>query len=238
MDNKKIVSVAVLAVLALAFAGYGYADYTASTYNADNSVVVNYITVEPESWAAIAATQEVKIDTYTYNDNGDADTLFVLDNMPEEAGCVQIGNNYNLTITNGAEIEFTKYTIDVSVLGTVNQGTDDGFEFRLYLNYGEDDATYQVLSNSTMSFEVDADATGATFGIYLYVDDIKTIQFPDASGWNDVTGTTAVPPVGPVLSGPVDEDDPDVNGDDPNTTDADAVETGAVFIFKVTGVTA
>ncbi len=237
MDNKKIVSVAVLAVLALAFAGYGYADYTASTYNADNSIEVNYITVEPDDWAAIAAAEEIKIDTYTYND----DILYTFDDMPvpdanEDDGYVQIGNDYKLTINNDGNIEFTKYTIDVSILGEVNQGQDDGFKFYLVLNYGETDEVSKELASS-MSFDVDADTTEVTFGIYLYVDNIKTIQFPTTTTWEDITGTTSVPPVGPVLSGPVATNaDAGNPADDPNTTSA--TETGAVFIFKVTGVEA
>jgi hypothetical protein len=222
MDNKKIVTVAVLAVLALAFAGYGYADYTASTYNANNSIEVNYITVEPDDWTAIAAAEEIKIDTYTYND----DIIYVLAGdlqMPSKAGYVKIGNNYGLTITDGTNKDFSKYTIDVTVVGEINQAENQGDGFKLFLKYGEGDDDVVELAE-TMSFDVTT--TDVTLGLYMYIDNIETIKFPATSGWEDITGSTDVPPVGPVLSG-------SDYADDPHT---DATETGAIFIFKVTGV--
>jgi hypothetical protein len=227
MDNKKIVTVAVLAVLALAFAGYGYASYTASTYNADNSVVVNYITVVPDDWNAIVAAQEIEIDTYTFNaeDNNILYT-FASDNMvpDEDTGLVELGT-YKLTITDNTTVDFSKYKIDVDVLGTVGEG--DNFNLYIGVVGGDDPVQLKTTGNS---FEVESEEV--EFQLYIMVEDWGTeIQFPDVTeGWVTKTGTLLAPPTVPLLSG--DED----NADDPNTEGNDAVETGAVFIFTVSGI--
>lgn len=229
MDNKKIVSVAVLAVLALAFAGYGYADYTASTYNADNSVVVNYITVEPENWDAIVYAQEIEINTYTFNaEENNILYTFASDNMvpDEDTGLVAIGNAYKLTITDKTTVDFEKYKIDVDVLGTIGSGDN----FNLYIGIVDGDDPVQLSADGN-TFEVESEEV--EFQLYILVEGWgEKIDFPTTDGWEEIEGTLVAPPTVPLLAGP----ETAADADDPNTEGNDAVETGAVFIFTVSGI--
>jgi len=217
MDNKKIVSVAVLAVLALAFAGYGYADYTASTYNEGNEVVINYIKVTPSTWNAIADAQEtIELNTYTIDDK--VVYSFADDNktVPDD-GYVQIGEDYTLTIAAETTVDFSSYSINVAVHGQVGSGAN----FNLYLKCGEN---YEQLTASGATFEVEGET--AVFGLYMLVEDYEDQgKFPTESGWKDLVGTVLAPPTVPLLTGLVD----DTNA--PEDTPA-----GAILIFEVSGV--
>jgi hypothetical protein len=223
MDNKKIVSVAVLAVLALAFAGYGYADYTASTYNEGNEVIVNYLVVEPEDWTAIADLSEepIEINTYTY---GTDSTLYKLVSGDEDIeedtpAYIQVGEDYVLTITDSTTEDFDSFKIQIDVLGQINTGEG----FNLYLKVNNEDPV--ALTTSMDPIEVAAAETGdeteVTLGLYILVNYDEKISFPTTQGWTDILGSTEKPAVDPLLTGPE-------NGD--------ADHPGATFIFTVTGV--
>jgi len=221
MDNKKIVSVAVLAVLALAFAGYGYAEYTASTYNEGNNVAVNYITVIPSQWDAIVEAENVDLDTYTYDSQNSI--LYVLGDtsklsVDEETGVgtVQLGKDYTLTI--GGTTGDTAFDIEVIIQGTV--ATVDNF--KLYLQCDNEDP---VLLESGMKLK--GVSSEVTLKLLMQVTGYnEKINFPVENGWTEYEGTTTGPGEnfdGALLTGL--EDVTDVPADTP---------AGAIFIFKVT----
>ncbi len=70
--NKIVLAVTAVVVLALLFAGVGYATFSgnARTYNQDNTQTLAYMSVTPADFTAILNDGETIFDTYVYNDSG------------------------------------------------------------------------------------------------------------------------------------------------------------------------
>lgn len=216
MDNKKIVAVSVLAVLALAFAGAGYASITATTYNAGNDLDVKYITVEPSGWTALTGdATALEFDSYTYNDKTVTEQpgtttkfLYTLKDQsaePNDAGEAIFGNGfyayalddkYTLKISSGSDDDLaTKLTVSTAS-GSAN--INDKYQLALVVDGDYTTAVKATAAGFAGDFTVAAgDVSVAIYvGVY-YADEMPANSIP---GIEDATPGNAVePPAGKLL---------------------------------------
>jgi len=219
MDNKKIVAVSVLAVLALAFAGAGYASITATTYNAGNDLDVKYITVEPSGWTALTGdATALEFDSYTYNEktvdaqpgtekkylytlqdqsaapNNDGETLF-----GEGFYAYALDDSYTLKISSGSDADLaTKLTVSTVDGGSANI-VDGKYMLALVVN-GELDKA--VIATAT-GFSGDFDVAAGEVSVAIYVGIYYGAEMPANSipGITSATpGNDAEPPAGKLLN--------------------------------------
>jgi hypothetical protein len=245
MDNKKLVAVSVLAVLALAFAGYGYADYTATTYNSGNELAAQYITVTPGSWNALSAgANDLEIDTYTYTEdnqttkylykvNDDGLTVSAIDADSPVAAYVQndefnyyvaLGNSLTLTIRDGTVTDWETFDITVKTVGTIS-GND---YYKVVMAIAGDDAEPEFIDDFSADASITdftpADGGVVTVSLFLLVNYDVEVDDDFVPGEEATVGSSEAPASAQII-GEIDD-----SGNKP-------VVVPVSFVFKVVGNT-
>ena len=201
MQKKKIVAgITAIVVLALLFAGVGYAfSGTARTYNQGDAQTLAYMSVTPSSFDAIftdAKTEKTIFDTYVYDSSG-TKTAYGFDGGEASPTTVTVdATNYRavalnstpltLTVENqtGATLDAVKVTINGSNANSNVVGSTD-FVYIFELQIGSEDPEYIVFNGTTtgnVNITPDggiADNTSKAIKVTVYIGYVTNAYVPD-----------------------------------------------------------
>lgn len=206
MQKKKIVAgITAIVVLALLFAGVGYAfDGTARTYNSGDDQDLAYMSVTPSSFDPIF-TGETVFDTYVYNDstakiayafNAAASDLIVGTSAYK---AVELNDDdMTLTVLNKTKADITALNIELSATGVGNADFAYIFAFQIesedpvYIVFDGSSPTTVVLTPGEAiepDDDVDIDVTvylGYKANVYVpanYIGPATAVAYEVADAW-------------------------------------------------------
>ncbi len=186
--NKIVLAVTAVVVLALLFAGVGYAAFSgnARTYNQDNTQTLAYMSVTPEDFDAILDDGKTIFDTYAYEPdqvayafNADEETVV---EVATEAGtykAVQLGEK-TLNVKNETGAAITALNVEITASGATGN-TDFVYIFKLKAT---GDAKFIVFNGSSVTGSVSgllaaiADKANTNITVTVYVGYIPNAYVP------------------------------------------------------------
>ena len=190
MQKKKIVAgITAIVVLALLFAGVGYAfSGTARTYNQGDEQTLAYMSVTPSSFDPIFdnETGGTIFDTYVYDASG-TKTAYAFKNasapveVPEDATytAIELGT-VNLTVLNNTGAALSALNIAINATGNVGS-PDFVYIFKLQIGagtpalYAFKGANAYTFTNFTASI---ADGSNAVIAVTVYIGYVANVYVP------------------------------------------------------------